>query len=193
MTDASSPSNGPSQLVRCTRCNAHLKRSDTERGACIFCGTSTRGGGIRKLLSRGRSSVLAASLFGVTGLQGCEGDPPKPGSDASTVEVVAPPDASSDSLQEIGPEDAKHASETTVGDTSQPPDHGASDASTTDGTTQPDFVPLPPYGIPPDEPDPGPDASSVDAAAAESDADAGDASDTSDSAPVPMPVYGLPP
>jgi len=184
-------------LTRCKRCQAFFKATPESINAqtrCIFCG-ETLGASLKEppptaltaLLRRGRGSVVAASLFGVTALTPACLDPT-----VGTVGGVA--DAVTDTVSGAdGGADAATPPDILVTQDVAPRDVGGPDADpldVADANAMPDNLAMPAYGFPPPpviEPDAGADA-----------ADASDARDTEVEVEViepapPQDDYGLPP
>jgi len=127
--------NSSHSLRACPQCQTHYKRSAT---VCPFCGAdsdaSAPRSGLWRALSAGRSSVIAASILGLSAAPACvpQGTNPTPGSDVSVQDsATQPPDVPILPPYGIPPEDIQP----------QPVD-AIEDAGPAD------VLPQPPYGTP---------------------------------------------
>lgn len=119
-----------SGMTPCPECGSHFRVKGEAQATCPFCATefnAVHGGpsALSKVVSAGRSGLLAASLFGVTTLGAACSDDDDPEPDAS-MDVV----------------------EDSTGDTME--DSTEDTADTSDTSDAPDLEVQPPYGIPAD-------------------------------------------
>jgi len=135
-------------LSRCPACNAFTKNS-AEDAACVFCGAALNAGGsrVRDLVNRGRSGLIAASLFGLGGLAACDspGDNPPSGDAVITLDNGT----SSDAVLDAGTDAGTETDVVILPPYGIPPDPDVSPSDASADTSQ-DIGPQPAYGIPPD-------------------------------------------
>jgi len=141
--------------TNCPRCKAHVRvQGPIAEARCFFCESLIVGpgdsasveSGLSRVVSAGRSGLLAASLLGLGVVSGCDGDTENKGTD---VIVDAAPDMSVAPVYGE-PADVVQSPEDTVSDVGpgEPADVTAPDAAQED--TAPDSVPSALYGLPPE-------------------------------------------
>jgi len=185
-------------FTQCPTCARHTRvdREALAQGGrdvrCEFCGNallddeSSVGATLKRAARAGRSSIVAASLFGLTavGPIACDDeDPSGPGDVTQDANQDATGDQSADAQTDTGQQGSDTLAQPPYGlpgDTGQPPEPDATDVEVQDAE---DAGLQPEYGVVPDVTEPG-DASDT----ADADVEVEDAADAG-----PQPEYGIVP
>jgi predicted RNA-binding Zn-ribbon protein involved in translation (DUF1610 family) len=172
-------------MTSCPSCHAHIRVAKTFADTvCPFCQTAfveaavtgSRVSGLSRVTQAGKSSVLAASLLGLSGLTGCSTEPNDASADASSQDGI---------VLDAGMDVIGQPLYGAPADISAPdvPFDAAEDASPSDvsADVEDSFSVQPAYGLPADivQPDTGEDTAE--------DIEHDTAADVG-----PQPVYGLP-